>query len=146
MERAGEILRQARRRRDRAGDAGFGALLRERRLADAETQARHLDAAFAQARADVVGEHRELVGPHARGDPQQQRAVLQGEGLRAIGDARADGVTPHAGVERRAGARVGEPGLARAIEDGLERLGFGQGLPSASPHALVVARGGAISE
>jgi hypothetical protein len=144
VKRAREVVREARRGRDRARDAGLGALLGQRRLADAEPQARDFDAALAQARTYFVREHRQLVGPHAGGDPQEQRAVMQGEGLGAVGDAGADGVSPQARVER--GARARETVFPGAIEDGIERLGLGQGLPSASAHAVVVARGASLSE
>jgi hypothetical protein len=97
---------------------------REWRLADAEAQALHLDTSLAEPSAHVVRQHRELVRPHAVGYAQDQRTVLDRDGLGALGDAGADRFAPQLGVER--GLCPREAVLTRPSQDGLEGLGFSQ--------------------
>jgi hypothetical protein len=124
--------------RDRPRDAWLRSALGQRGLADAEAEALDLDAPFAQPGADVLRQHRQLVRPHAVGNPQHETAVLDGDGLSALGDARAHGIAPQSGIERWARAR--EAVLPRPAEDGVERFRFGQWLTGPSPHPVALAR------
>jgi hypothetical protein len=88
-EGAREVLRQLAGRRDRPGEATLGRPVDRRQCADAEAQLADGDPAVLEARADVVGQERELVRPDARGDAQPEDLVLERERLRPLGDARA---------------------------------------------------------
>jgi hypothetical protein len=106
---------------DRASDPALGWALdgRDRPHAEAELLRDH--AALLQPRADLVGEERQLVGPHARRHPQEERAILERQGKRTLGDPVSHGVPPQCGRDRL--SRTGEAIFAGPVEDLPERLG-----------------------
>jgi hypothetical protein len=131
-EDGGEVARQCAHRRHRACDARLGGAASDGGSAHAKAQLSHVETPLAHARAHVIREERQLVRPHAGRDAQEEHAVAKGERLHAVGDAGADGLAPHALVDRRTRAR--EAVLSRAIEDGLEALGLCQKLASGTRH------------
>jgi len=89
-----QLDRQRPHGRDRSRHARLRPALGERRLAHTEPQTLYRDSSLAKAAADIIREHRELVRPDAVGNAQEQRALLERDGLRALGDACPDGLAP----------------------------------------------------
>jgi hypothetical protein len=114
-------LRAFVRGRDRTCDAALRRPIDRRKGPDLKAEALHGDAPLAESDADVLGQQRQLVCPHTRRYAKKQNSVHDGEGNRALGDARTDGLSPSLSSDRRATA--GEPILARSVENDLEGLG-----------------------
>jgi hypothetical protein len=119
-EGAHELLRQRLRRGDRARYAPLRWALDSRERAHAEPQLSHRDAPLAQPLADGIRQQGQLVSPYAARHPEEEDAVVQRDGVRAVGDACPYGVAPHLGRDGRVPA--GEAALPRAIEDRHEGL------------------------
>jgi len=132
VEGARQLGRDGERRGHRARDAPLGRALDGLEGPDPEPELTGLDAAFAEARAHLSREERELVRPDAGRHPQEEHASPERHGAGAVGDPGAHGVAPHLEGDGRAGAR--EPALSGAVEDGLHRLGRAEPLPGASLH------------
>ncbi len=119
--------------RHEPGDAALGGSLDRSHGADMESELARVDAPIAEATANVFGQKRKLVRPHARRRAEDEDAVPQGNGARSLGDAGADGVAP-----QRRGKRWVRPRkavLAGAIEDGFERFRGEEAFPGRSAHA-----------
>jgi hypothetical protein len=131
-EGAFDLGRDGPRGRHRTNRAPLRRPLDRRHRADAKAKLVDLDAARPQALAQLDGEHRELVGPHAARYPEDEDPGSEGDGRRALGDARAHGLAPHTRSHR--GPHPGEPVLARAVEDPLDALGSGERWAARSSH------------
>jgi hypothetical protein len=112
-------------RRPPRWDDARGACLRRppihrRQLPDSESHFSNGEAPLCQSRAHLVAQERQLVRPDAARDEQGEHTVLKRQGPRAIGDARADGVTPHRG--RDGGPLASEARLAGPFQDRFEPL------------------------
>jgi hypothetical protein len=116
-----ELRRERFRWRDLAKLTSLRRALRLIQRADPEAHGLHRKAALLEPRDELGGEHRQLVGPHARGDLHREDAALEGPWARAICDPRTDRGAPFA--DRDGEALLGEAIFARAIEELLERLG-----------------------
>lgn len=89
-----------------------------------------VDAPLAQPTADLVRKQRQLVRPHAARNSQHENPADQSYGARPLRDAGADGVPPELARDRR--AHAGEAVLAGAMEDLLQRFGFGEAFAMAA--------------
>jgi hypothetical protein len=115
-----ELVRGLPSHGDDAGGPPRGFPIRHRQLPDSEPNLSNGEAPLRQSRAHVVAQERQLVRPDAARDEEGEQAVLKRQGSRAIGDARADSVTPHRGRDRR--PLASETRLAGPFQDGLEAL------------------------
>jgi hypothetical protein len=80
--------------RDRASNSALGRTLDVRNRAHTEAQLAHIDAALAEAIADLFCEERQLVSPHAARYEEYEHTSPQRHGTRPFGDPRADGIDP----------------------------------------------------
>jgi hypothetical protein len=81
-------------RGNRARTAPLRGAFDGRERAHAETQLAHGDPTLAQSFADGFGQQGQLVRPHAGRHTEDEHAVVERDGMRSVGDARADRIPP----------------------------------------------------
>jgi hypothetical protein len=123
-ERTPDLRRQRLHRRHGSRHTPLGRAVDAGKAADPEAELADRDTALAEPLAHRVREQRHLVRPNAARHPQKQHPVEQGNGMRPVGDSRADRFSPQLACNRRVRAR--EPIFSGTVEDGLERFGRGE--------------------
>jgi hypothetical protein len=106
--------------RHEANCAPFGRALERRKSRNPEAQGPCVDAALPQARADLVGQERQLVGPNAARNLENKRSEVEQNRMRMLGNARSYGIAPELRGDGR--MRAGKAALSCATEDGIEGL------------------------
>jgi hypothetical protein len=129
-DRRPEIRRKRYGRGDSADPPPFGWTLDDVQRADAKAQTIDREASLFEPKEELGREELELVGPHARGDSDDERTPLDGDRPRARGDARSDGGAPLAQRKRRSPAT--EAILAGPLDEIFDGLGrVERGAPAA---------------